>query len=183
MNENPYENNSVNADPSQPQQGDYPYQQQSGYPYQQQPGYQPQQQTGYQQSGYPYQQQSGGYQPQQQSGYQQSSYPYQQQAGYPYQQQNMYQAQPQPGYSYPQNSVTDGPMPSQGLYLVLLVIGFLCGILWGALSLGPYQTMKTAIANNDGVTARANAKKILIFTLIGVAINALIIIGRIAAAS
>ena len=71
-------------------------------------------------------------------------------------------------------------MPNQGLYLFLLILGFLCGIIWGALSIGPYNRMKAAIAANDAVEAKKNAKKILIFALIGVVINVLLIIGKFA---
>ena len=108
-------------------------------------------------------------------------YPYGQQGGYqqPYGQPGGYQ-QPygQPG-GYPQyNQVPSGPMPSKGLYLFLVILGFFCGILWGALSIGPYNRMKQAIFANDSVEAHAQAKKILTFVLIGLAINVVFIIVR-----
>lgn len=69
-------------------------------------------------------------------------------------------------------------MPSTGLHTFLLVLGFLCGILWGALSIGPYRKMKAAIQSGDAAEANANAKKIRIFAIIGVVVNVLFIIGR-----
>ena len=90
--------------------------------------------------------------------------------------QNNYQA---PQNNYP-NQMPQGDMPSQGFYLFLVIVGFLCGILWGALSLGPYNKMKAAIAANDSVEAKANAKKIRTFIIIGIVINVLLIIGKLA---
>ena len=69
-------------------------------------------------------------------------------------------------------------MPKLGTYKVLLVIGFICGILWGVLSLSPYNKMKAAIEADDAATAQSCAKKIRIFVIIGVIINVLVIIGR-----
>ena len=71
-----------------------------------------------------------------------------------------------------------GSMPSAGLYLFLVIVGFLCGILWGALSVGHYSKLKNAIAAGDIVEARTHANKILIFTLIGVGINVLVFLGQ-----
>lgn len=71
-------------------------------------------------------------------------------------------------------------MPSKGLYLTMVIVGFFLGILWGVLSISPYQKMKAAIDAGDSVTAWDNAKKIRTFFWIGVAVNVLIIIGRMA---
>ena len=69
-------------------------------------------------------------------------------------------------------------MPSQGGYLALIILGFVLGIIWGALSISPYRKMKAAINSGDMETAQANAKKIRIYVIIGLAINILIIISR-----
>lgn len=74
--------------------------------------------------------------------------------------------------------MTEKKMPSQGGHLALVILGFLFGILWGALSISPYNKMKEAIANGDAETAQANAKKIRTFVIIGLVINVLIIIGK-----
>ena len=71
-------------------------------------------------------------------------------------------------------------MPSQGGYLALVILGFVLGIIWGALSVSPYTKMKAAINNGDAETAQANAKKIRIYVIIGIVINVLIFIGRLA---
>ena len=71
-------------------------------------------------------------------------------------------------------------MPSQGAYLALVIVGFVCGIIWGVLALSPYNNMKSAILANNAEEARQNAKKIVIFVLIGIVVNALVIFGRFA---
>ena len=71
-------------------------------------------------------------------------------------------------------------MPNKTVYLILVILGFILGIIWGALSLSPYNKMKVAINNGDVITAKANAKKITMFVLIGVAVNVLVFFGRIA---
>ena len=67
-------------------------------------------------------------------------------------------------------------MPSKGANLAMVIIGFFLGILWGILSIGPYQKLKLAIDNGDVEEAQANAKKIRIFFIIGVVVNVLFII-------
>lgn len=74
----------------------------------------------------------------------------------------------------------ENKMPSQGKYLALVIVGFLMGILWGVLSIFPYRNMKAAIASGDVLTAQENAKKIRIFVIIGVVLNVLFLIGRLA---
>ena len=69
-------------------------------------------------------------------------------------------------------------MPSQGLYLLLVILGFVMGIIWGALSVSPYGKMKAAIAEGDAEAAQSYAKKIRLFVIIGVVVNVLIFIGR-----
>ena len=71
-------------------------------------------------------------------------------------------------------------MPSKSTYLVLVIVGFLFGILWGLLSLSPYNKLKVAVDNGDVEEANANAKKIRIFVIIGVVLNILVLIGRMA---
>ena len=62
-------------------------------------------------------------------------------------------------------------MPSKGLYLTLTVLGFCLGIIWGALSIGPYRNMTAAIQAGDAALAEAFAKKIRTYFLIGLAVN------------
>ncbi len=64
-------------------------------------------------------------------------------------------------------------MPSKTWYCFLIVLGFLCGILWGALALGSYSRMKAAIIEGSEDAAWGYAKRIRIFTAIGLVINAL----------
>ncbi|MBQ6420688.1 MAG: hypothetical protein IJK02_06430 [Clostridia bacterium] len=152
-------------------QGGYqndPYGNQGGY--QNNPG-------GYQNDPYGNQ---GGYQ-NNPGGYQND--PYGNQGGY---QNNPggYPNAPYGGYQNPGVGGFNGapvnmaPMPNATVYLVLVIIGFFLGIIWGALSVGPYKRMKTAIQFGNVMVARAQAKKILIFFIIGVVVNVLIIIGQ-----
>ncbi len=69
-------------------------------------------------------------------------------------------------------------MPSKGFYLFLVIVGFLFGILWGALSISPYNKLKAAVDSGDAETANANAKKIRIYVIIGVVLNVVIFIFR-----
>ena len=69
-------------------------------------------------------------------------------------------------------------MPSKGGHLALVILGFVLGILWGVLAIFPYRKMTAAIASGDVETAQANAKKIKIYIIIGIAINILVVIGQ-----
>ena len=69
-------------------------------------------------------------------------------------------------------------MPKKGTYLTLTVLGFILGVLWGALCISPYGKLTAAIAANDYETAQANAKKIRIIFIIGMVINVLFFIGK-----
>ena len=71
-------------------------------------------------------------------------------------------------------------MPSKGFHLFLLILGFLLGVIWGILSIGPSRAMTEAIAAGDAETAWINAKKIRKWVLIGLVVNVLVVIGRIA---
>jgi hypothetical protein len=73
-------------------------------------------------------------------------------------------------------------MPSQGTYLVLVILGFILGIIWGALSVSPYSKMKQAIAVGDVDGAWENANKIKKWVLIGVAVNVVVFLGQMAGA-
>ena len=126
-----------------------------------------------------------GTDPTQQQGYPQQGYP---QQGYP--QYDVNKAQPYDangGYQQPNSTMNgypldngvraaDGPMPNKTLYTVLLVIGFLCGILWGILALSPYNKMKAAIDAGDSAEANKQAKKVMIFAVVGIVINAALLI-------
>ena len=74
-------------------------------------------------------------------------------------------------------------MPKKGTYTFLLVLGFLMGLIWGLLSLGPYKAMNAAVEAGNADEAWANAKKIKRFIIIGVVINVLILIGKMAQVS
>ena len=88
-------------------------------------------------------------------------------------------AQPQQPQYAPQQQA--GPMPNPTGALVMVIIGFLCGIIWGALALGHYNKMNNAIAIGDSMTANAEFKKVRTFFIIGIVISVLVIIGRIGA--
>ena len=83
------------------------------------------------------------------------------------------------GGSYNMSS-SPNSMPKKGLYLTLMVFGFLLGVIWGALSVSHYREMNAAIARNDSVSAWEHAKKIRIFFWIGLVINVLLLIGQMA---
>lgn len=54
----------------------------------------------------------------------------------------------------------------------MLIAGFILGIIWGALALSPYNRMKAAIEEGDSEEAWANAKKVRLFMILGIAANA-----------
>ena len=110
-----------------------------------------------QKASYPYQQ------PQQQPQ-QQYQPPYQQQYQSPYQQ---YQQQHQPA---------EGSMPNEGVALVLVILGFLVGVLWGIIELLSYNKMKSAISAGNCSEAQRHAKKIRTVFIIGAVINTLLVI-------
>ena len=72
----------------------------------------------------------------------------------------------------------DEKMPSMGRYLVLVVLGFVFGVIWGALSLYSYKMMVDAISADDVETAQVNARKIRIYTIIGFVVTIGIIAAR-----
>ena len=63
-------------------------------------------------------------------------------------------------------------MPKQSTYRILTTAGFFLGVLWGALSYGPYNRLKAAVAAGDADEAWANAKKVRTYFAIGAAVNA-----------
>ena len=67
-------------------------------------------------------------------------------------------------------------MPSVGLHTFLLVLGFACGVLWGALSIRPYKGMKRCIQDGDSFGAWDYAKKVKMFAFIGVGVNILFLL-------
>ena len=71
-------------------------------------------------------------------------------------------------------------MPNQGAYLALVILGFIFGIIWGALSLSPYKNMKAAINSGDAEAAQANAKKIRTFVIVGLILNVVFFVARVA---
>ena len=108
--------------------------------------------------------------------------PYAQQAPYqtnPYPQQAPYQTNPYATRG-PEVNPAAGKMPSKGLHLTLTILGFLLGVLWGILCMGPYKAMSAAILNGDVEEAKKNAKKIRTFFIIGMVVNVLFVVGRMA---
>ena len=99
--------------------------------------------------------------------------------GYPYAQQPPYQANPT-AVRGPEVNPAAGKMPSKGLHLTLTILGFLLGVLWGILCMGPYKAMSAAILNGDVEEAKKNAKKIRTFFIIGMVVNVLFVVGRMA---
>lgn len=71
-------------------------------------------------------------------------------------------------------------MPNPSSYLVMVIIGFFLGILWGVLTIGSYTKLKDAVARNDSVEAQAQAKKIRTVFIIGLVINIFAFFGYIA---
>ena len=67
-------------------------------------------------------------------------------------------------------------MPSKGSYTILLILGFLLGLVWGILSVGPYRRMNMALQAGDKDSAWENANKIRKWFLIGAAFNILMIL-------
>ncbi len=112
----------------------------------------------------------------------QQNNPYQQNSQYqqnnPYPQNNPYQQPMQQNGTYYGASPEVQKMPSKGLHLTLVILGFFLGIIWGALSIGPYQGMNIAIQNGDAETARQNAKKVRMFFFIGLGVNILVLFAR-----
>lgn len=62
-------------------------------------------------------------------------------------------------------------MPSKGLYIFFIILGFLCGLIWGIVGVTQYSPMSTAIDAGDYDTAWAKAKVIKIVTFVGLALN------------
>ena len=83
-----------------------------------------------------------------------------------------------PPYSSASYRSSSAPMPRRGLYIFWLIVGFACGVLWGALSIAPFRRMNAAIARDDSYDAWANAEKVRMFALIGIGVNVLFLIIR-----
>ena len=66
-------------------------------------------------------------------------------------------------------------MPNKTTAVILIVIGFLCGIIWGIFGIVQYSPMKAAIENGDVETAQKKFRNIKIATLIGVILNVVLI--------
>lgn len=66
-------------------------------------------------------------------------------------------------------------MPNKRNAIILIVIGFICGIIWGIIGVVQYSPMKAAIEAGDVETAQKKYKIIKIATLIGVILNVVII--------
>ena len=70
-------------------------------------------------------------------------------------------------------------MPSVGVYTFFLVLGFITGVLWGALSIRHYVSMKNCIRENDSYGAWEGAKKVRMFAIIGIVVNVVFILFQI----
>ena len=62
-------------------------------------------------------------------------------------------------------------MPNKNNYIILIVIGFLCGLVWGAFGLTQYSPMVKAINEGDEETAQKKARNIKIATIAGIVVN------------
>ena len=72
-------------------------------------------------------------------------------------------------------------MPSVGGHLTMVIFGFIFGVLWGLLALGPFKRMKEAVEYGAPETAWENARKVKKFFFIGLGVNVLVLISRIVA--
>ena len=81
----------------------------------------------------------------------------------------------------PSSSGAIAGMPSTTTAIILIVVGFLCGILWGIIGITQYGSMKKAIEAGDAETANKKFNIIKIATIVGVVLNVLIIGGQMVA--
>ena len=88
------------------------------------------------------------------------------------------QVNPAPGPVVTNNGGNLAGMPNTTTAIILIVVGFICGIIWGVIGLTQYKPMKNAIAMGDAVTANKKFNVIKIATIIGIVINVLFIIGN-----
>ena len=87
---------------------------------------------------------------------------------------NQYCTIPRYGAKERKKDMSVDNMPKKGTYIALIVLGFLCGILWGCISLTQYKPMMAAVEVGDAETAWAKAKVIKIVTIVGVVVNILV---------
>lgn len=99
----------------------------------------------------------------------------------PAQTQASIQSAPTPSTSQgPVSSSSVAGMPSTTTAIVLIVIGFVCGILWGIIGLTQYFPLKTAVETGDVETASKKFNIIKIVTIIGIVLNVLFIFSQFA---
>lgn len=79
--------------------------------------------------------------------------------------------------AYPAAKDTDDKMPSSVANLILVVVGFLCGVIWGVIALIQYNKMNAAIEQGDVQTAKAKAQNVKIAVGIGVALTLIALLG------
>ena len=91
-------------------------------------------------------------------------------------------AEPEPQPTYQQTPVSTANMPSLTVATVLVVIGFLCGIIWGVYGLTQRSTLQAAIEAGNVEVANKKFRNIVIATVIGVVLSILASIGRMAEA-
>ena len=69
-------------------------------------------------------------------------------------------------------------VPNTTIAIVMIVIGFISGFIWGIIGLVNYFPMKAALEVGDYVTAAEKYKIIKIVTIIGIVVNVLFIMSR-----
>ena len=89
-------------------------------------------------------------------------------------------ANPEPQPTYQQAPVSTANMPSLTTATVLVVIGFLLGIIWGIYGDTQRSTLKTAIETGNVEVANKKFRNIVIATSVGVAVNIFATIGALA---
>lgn len=67
-------------------------------------------------------------------------------------------------------------MPSLTVAKVLIVIGFLCGIIWGVVGFTQYKPMKEAIMRGDADTAHKDFRIIAIASALGIVVNVIFLV-------
>lgn len=74
------------------------------------------------------------------------------------------------------SKAADMPNKTVCIVLIVLVLGFLSGVIWGAIGVSQYGGLKRAIDQGDVETARKKARIIYIAFGIGIAVNVLYLI-------
>jgi len=62
--------------------------------------------------------------------------------------------------------------------IIMIVVGFISGIIWGVIGLVNYFPMKAALEAGDYGTAMEKYKVIKVVTIVGIVVNLVFIFGR-----